>query len=326
MPSTRKLVRVFLASPGDLPDERHAAKAVVDDFNATWADEFGYQVELVGWEDTVSGYGRPQAVINRELESCELFVGMMWRRWGTPPDVAGPYTSGFEEEFSLSGKRRSREGLPEISLFFKQIPPEFLRDPGDDLKKVLTFQKKLIEEKTLLYETFTDTRHFEKKLHRCLAGYIKKLRAQDRQAVSDQTQAPTQGGASPAVPAETAKKETPLSAEGATFLRNFVDSTERVGRDSIEAVDVARFRLLAGVVGTHGNDEPVLGVHDANLLFRAKDTAQLGDREIEGLLARALDHFSNQSVPLWHWVASLGGPPRALLPASALGRSQRAWA
>lgn len=65
MAESRRFVKVFLASPGDLADERKAAKLVVEEFNALLAEEFGYQVELVGWEDTVSVFGRPQATINK---------------------------------------------------------------------------------------------------------------------------------------------------------------------------------------------------------------------------------------------------------------------
>jgi hypothetical protein len=68
MPDRRKIVKVFLASPGDLSDERRAAKAAVDEVNGLFANEFGYHVELVGWEDTVSVFGRPQATINAELQ------------------------------------------------------------------------------------------------------------------------------------------------------------------------------------------------------------------------------------------------------------------
>ena len=119
MADTRKIVKVFLASPGDLPEERRAAKSVVDEYNALTADEFGYQVELIGWEDTVSVYGRPQATINRDLERCELFIGLMWRKWGTPPDVSGVYSSGFEEEFETSVQRRSSEDRPEIRTYLE---------------------------------------------------------------------------------------------------------------------------------------------------------------------------------------------------------------
>jgi hypothetical protein len=82
MATDRTIVRVFLASPGDLVDERRAAKGVVDEFNRLWANALGYQFELVGWEDTAPSFGRPQALINRDLEECELFIGMMWKKWG----------------------------------------------------------------------------------------------------------------------------------------------------------------------------------------------------------------------------------------------------
>jgi hypothetical protein len=86
MPDSRKIIKVFLASPSDLGSERRAAKSVVEEFNKLWADRLGYHIELVGWEDTISGFGRPQELINRDLEQCELFIGMMWKRWGTPPN------------------------------------------------------------------------------------------------------------------------------------------------------------------------------------------------------------------------------------------------
>ena len=57
MADTRKILKVFLASPSDLPDERRVAKLVVDEVNGLFANEFGYHVELVGWEDTISGFG-----------------------------------------------------------------------------------------------------------------------------------------------------------------------------------------------------------------------------------------------------------------------------
>src|SRR4051794_9426428 len=116
MANSRKVVKVFLASPSDLPDERRSAKSVVDEFNKLWGDRFGFHVELVGWEDTISGYGRPQEIINRDLAQCELFIGMLWKRWGTPPSNDGGFSSGFEEEFETSIKSRRKSGRPELNL------------------------------------------------------------------------------------------------------------------------------------------------------------------------------------------------------------------
>ena len=60
MADTRKVIKVFLASPGDLGDERKAAKSVIDELNSVLGEALGYQVDLVGWEDTVAVFGRPQ--------------------------------------------------------------------------------------------------------------------------------------------------------------------------------------------------------------------------------------------------------------------------
>jgi uncharacterized protein DUF4062 len=126
MANNRKVVQIFLASPGDLQDERQAAKAAVDAFNKRWADWLGIQVELIGWEDTFKRFGRPQEQINLDLDRCEAFIGMMWRKWGSPP--GGHYTSGFEEEFERATKSRKSSGRPEMTLFLKKIDAEFLKD------------------------------------------------------------------------------------------------------------------------------------------------------------------------------------------------------
>jgi len=107
MAETRKLVRVFIASPSDLRDERVIAKSVVDEFNNIWADTLGYQVELVGWEDAVSVFGRPQSVINKDLERCELFVGLLWKRcWvkylPLPATISAPLECMTRTYFFLS--------------------------------------------------------------------------------------------------------------------------------------------------------------------------------------------------------------------------------
>ena len=139
MARSRKIIKVFIASPGDLQEERQAAKHVVDQFNKQWADYLSTHVELVGWEDTVSRFGRPQDLINQDSDQCEVFIGIMWKQWGSQPSNNGPYSSGFEEEFERAVASRKRSDRPEISLLFKEIEPEFLRDPGDGLRKGKAF-------------------------------------------------------------------------------------------------------------------------------------------------------------------------------------------
>jgi hypothetical protein len=93
---------------------------------------------------------------------------MIWKRWGTPPDHGGAFSSGFQEEFERSMARREETGSPEISLFFKQIPDEFMVDPGDDLKKVLDFREKIIAGKKILFQNFLTVRDMEMLARKCI--------------------------------------------------------------------------------------------------------------------------------------------------------------
>ncbi len=182
MQNVRKIVKVFIASPGDLNPERKIAREVVEEFNSLHADSLGYQIEMVGWEETVGSMGRPQEIINKDLARCELFIGMLWKRWGTPPDLDGKFTSGFEEEFTLSIERYKNEGKPQVSMFFKEIEQEFLRDPGDDLKKVLEFKNNLIQGKKILFEGFSNDKDFERKLRKRLTTYVNELNENDSES------------------------------------------------------------------------------------------------------------------------------------------------
>lgn len=297
---TRTIVQVFLGSPGDLQDERRAAKAVFDKFNKQWAEHFGIGVELVGWEDTVSQYGRPQETINRDLERCELFIGLMHKKWGTPPSHGGEFTSGFEEEFELSLRSRRKSKRPEISLYFKSIDEEFLKDKGPDLQKVLTFRDRITAEKEILYETFSSLREFEERIESCVVRYVQKLAKESEEHVAEESKKkPSKDEQS----AETTNStSTPLTPEGAHFLREFVSKSENDDAElPLSAAEIARFRLLSTIVNSNGNDEVALKTHDANLLYAQRNAVQLSRREMQGLIRAALDNAPHETIPLWHW-------------------------
>jgi len=316
MADIRKVLRIFLASPGDLSDERRAAKEFVDEINGQFANAFGYHVELVGWEDTISGFGRPQSIINAELEQCEFFIGLMWKRWGTPPDHSGPYTSGFEEEFERSIQRRKKEGKPEISIFFKEVDFDLLGDPGDELKKVIAFQKKLIDEKTVYYEKFPEVRDLERKIRRCVSNYVVRLQAlESTQAASENQTQPDTVRRQAAVQATGAPINTPLSEEGIAFLYNFLSMIRANSEETpIQASEVARFRLLSSIAGRQQNDAHLLGVHDANLIFAHRDDFAFGRPELAGLVGSGLEHYDDENVPLWHWYVAADASAREILP------------
>jgi hypothetical protein len=311
MTETRKVIKVFLASPGDLADERRAAKSVVDEFNRLWADSLGYHVELVGWEETVSRFGRPQEIINRDLERCEFFVGMVFRRWGTPPGGTSAYTSGFEEEFETSVRRRRKMGKPEIGLLFKTVDPVALRDPGPELAKVIAFKDKIASERTLLYEAFSDLDEFRTKFRACITAYVQKLRSEEAGELSEKSRSAPDEPAERQAVNPASERETPFSVEGARFLRDFIARTEQHGQ--IDPVEVARFRLLGSIIGRQGNDEHSLNVHDSNLLFTNPTEIDFSRGEILELIRCGLEHYTSENTPIWRWYAAADGFRRGLL-------------
>ncbi len=305
MTDVRKHVRVFLASPGDLSEERKLAKSAVDEFNGLFSESYGYQVDLVGWEDTVSVFGRPQELINGDLAKCELFVGVIWKKWGTPPSVGGPYTSGFEEEFRVSLEKRKNSGMPEMSMFFKGVSDELLRDPGDQLKKVLAFRDELIDGKYILFQTFSEPRDFEKKFFRCIATYVKKIVDAERDRVADEAQSSKITSVDSAI--TKSKGQSPLSPEGADFARSFLARCEENNGVEIADADIARFRLLGTLLKGSGNDIQHIGVHDANVLYKDCETRSLGSVERHSLLRAGLASLKQENIPIWRWLTSVGG-------------------
>lgn len=295
-----------MGSPGDLIPERHAAKAVVQKFNHHWADDLGYQIELIGWEDTTTQAGRPQATINLDLQQCVLFIGVIWKRWGTPPDKSGKYTSGFEEEFDISVKSFKERKRPDVSLFFKDIDTDTLRDPGEGLKKVIDFRKKIVDEKEILFEAFLDTQDFEAKFERCITRYVQRLKKEDANGGSGESQtlpnAPVATQSSLPIPTHV---RSLIPKESAEFSKEFIATLENAGDgDKASPVDVARWRLLGCILGGGTNDDAPLGVHDSNLLFANCNSLKLSNREIGGLVDSGLAHISQENVPVWHWLYS----------------------
>lgn len=163
---------VFLASPGDLHPERKAAKEAIDSLNGILGRQLNWHIELRGWEDTLPGFGRPQEIINKDVDACDLFVDLLWRRWGS---TTGEFSSGFEEEFERARKRRTETKSPEMWLLFKKVDEVQLADPGDQLKQVMTFRQKQIASRELFFKEFIGVDDWRKQFYDCLLEYILSL-------------------------------------------------------------------------------------------------------------------------------------------------------
>lgn len=164
MPSSVTAYRIFIASPGGLDEERQAFRRVINDYNESEALEEGLLFIPVGWELALAGMGRPQALINEMVERCDYFVLVLHDRWGTAPSAGGPYTSGTEEEYHLARERVKNGAMRDIAIYFKEVDPGKVSDPGVQLQKVLDFRASLEASRELLYNRFDGLATFEKHL------------------------------------------------------------------------------------------------------------------------------------------------------------------
>ncbi|MGR9249963.1 DUF4062 domain-containing protein [Rhizobium leguminosarum] len=307
----RRIVKVFLGSPGDLGSERKLAAEIVSEINKDHADYWNAQIELVGWEDTVAAAGRAQALINHDLDQCEYFIGLIWQRWGTPP--GGAYSSGFEEEFERSVARHTKSRSPEISLLFKKPEDNRLIDPGKQFSKVLDFRQRIVDERKIYFQEFTTEREFSVKFRRLLARYVQGVLGKEQA-----NEARTEVGVR-----EEVEKASSLAASpepGAPLLEpqasDFVSKmlAERDATNNVSAADVARLRLIGSSVKRPGNDSSPLGPHDANLIFARRNEFKLTQEEVSGLVTTGSAHRENENVPIWGWLfESEGGAERELV-------------
>ncbi|MFC6327995.1 tetratricopeptide repeat protein [Alloalcanivorax gelatiniphagus] len=168
--------RVFIASPGGLESERKVFRELLSSHNEADAIDRGCHFQTIGWEITLGGMGRPQSKINEDLKSCDLFVLVLWDRWGSPTGAKEGYTSGTHEEYMVALDCLKSEELPmrDIVVFFKAVDHRRMSDPGPQLSAVLDFKRSLEKERNLLFETFDTPEAFGEKLRRHVAKWTRE--------------------------------------------------------------------------------------------------------------------------------------------------------
>jgi tetratricopeptide (TPR) repeat protein len=185
MPKTISQYSVFIGSPGGLTDERKKFRASLEKCSLHHGRDKDVLFNPVGWEDTIGGAGRPQALINEDLRQCDYAVFVLHDRWGSPTGTG--HTSGTEEEWALAEELYRANKIRNIALFFKQIKPGKLADPGDQLKPVLAFKKKIEEEKRYLFKQYTTLDEFTDTLDGHLAQWLREHdKAKTSLSLSDQ--------------------------------------------------------------------------------------------------------------------------------------------
>lgn len=171
MARSETIISVFVASPGDVIDERMALESIISELNRTWSRTLNLRLELIKWEtDIHPSFGAyPQDVINQQLnDEYDVFIALFWGKVGLPTDVA---ESGTIEEFERAYQKYQNDPKSvDIMVYFKDkaIPPskmDFVQ-----LQKLQSLKKQL-GDKGGLYWTFDNTEDFEN----LLRGHLSRV-------------------------------------------------------------------------------------------------------------------------------------------------------
>ncbi|HEX8651772.1 MAG TPA: tetratricopeptide repeat protein [Pyrinomonadaceae bacterium] len=168
-----KKLRIFAASPSDTAPERAKVETVASMLEPL-ADNLGIVLKVEDWRAVVPDMGRPQQVIFDQLQptSWDVFIGILWHRFGTPPAGRDPqtqkeYLAGTEEEFNTAYRLWQQYQKPRIMIYrcTRNVPVDAL-DP-DQFKRVQEFfaQFDAVKgEHPGLFQSFDTTESFEKLL------------------------------------------------------------------------------------------------------------------------------------------------------------------
>ena len=309
MPTTQTLIRVFVASPSDVGDERSALKRVIDEINQTVGDIDSVRLDLVNWETHARpGFGEDaQDVINRQIgDNYDVFLGIMWGRFGSPTRRA---ESGTEEEFERALTRwKAAPDSVEIMFYFKDAAIARKAIEPEQIKSVDAFKRRIGVRG--LYEEFTSTPDFETKARVHLTKSIqewKQKAARDSGTLGSpatpSTSAPA-GVLSDVTTAEEKEEEPPVGHS------NSVDVGASVGADGrfpttgdhvamTTAVAAAVFAAMVIGMDVDGVEPPVAGDQGERV---QRDEGHRGGR-IPTPFAAPLDSGTGTAA---------GGPPRAV--------------
>ena len=174
--ATVEILKLVIASPGDVGKERNLVERVVEELNHNSAKDRGLRLEISRWEtDSCPGFHAdgPQGIVDDvlDIEGAWVLVGIFWTRFGTPtPDGK----TGTEHEIDKAIEAWNQNGEPQPMIFFRT---EAVKLKGAAARRqwaqVGDYQEKIADEKGLYWEYETPP-EFERELRKTLQNYLRR--------------------------------------------------------------------------------------------------------------------------------------------------------
>jgi hypothetical protein len=193
MNSNHKIIKIFLASPGDVKDERSIAIDVLSNFPYDPFLRNKISIEVVAWDKLggppMEANLKPQEAIIKGLplpKDCDIFIAIFWSRIGTPLEINNvQYLSGTHYEYCNAKESNTKNGSPRLlvyrreeSLFLNPDDPCF-NEKLDQYNKLKIFFEEFNDSQTgeIIggYNSYSDLNMFEKNFEIHVKTIIKEF-------------------------------------------------------------------------------------------------------------------------------------------------------
>lgn len=170
MPINAHIFRIFVASSGDLKQEREIIKNLVQEWNYIFGYRNQMYLEPVLFESHIwyDSNQKAQELINSELvDSCDMMIALFWKRIGTKTENA---IGGTVEEI----EKFSRDGKPTILCFKNsEMTREDFEEYGEDISHISKIRKQYKSKLTL---DFSSSQELKETLYKQIAHFSDKFR------------------------------------------------------------------------------------------------------------------------------------------------------
>lgn len=164
-PTFYNSLKVFIASPNDVREERDAAENAIADIDRVCRATIGLRVECFKWEHlppltpSLDDGDIEDVILREQVQKCNAFVLILYKRYGST--ALGHTMSNTEREVDTALKLLEQKPNLMILSYFRKVQDD--PDPGDQEKKIKELKQRLTDRK-LWYKEYTSTEDFKLKL------------------------------------------------------------------------------------------------------------------------------------------------------------------
>lgn len=165
-------IKVFVSGPSDVEEEKQIVREVCDSITRTLESQ-NIHVTAVDWRKDIfpeiTGE-RTQALINDQIGEYDIYIGILWKRFGDRQETGLTPT---QEEFEEALRRRKNTGKPVIRFFFKR--KEYYSNGSYEAQQATEVQKFKEEIKNRdigPYGEFEEVQDFQRKIFESILDII----------------------------------------------------------------------------------------------------------------------------------------------------------